>query len=104
MPVFYLIVLLLKCSSDEARQPLSRKIPIPSSRINPYRMVIVMRLAVVGFFFFYRLKNPVHDAYTLWLVSVVCEIWFAMSWILEQFPKWHPINRETYGERLALRF
>ncbi|XP_056158686.1 probable cellulose synthase A catalytic subunit 8 [UDP-forming] [Syzygium oleosum] len=90
--------------NDEARQPLSRKIPIPSSRINPYRMVIVMRLLVIGFFLYYRLKNPVHDAYTLWLVSVVCEIWFAMSWILEQFPKWHPVNRETYGERLALRY
>ncbi|KAF8043992.1 hypothetical protein BT93_A2082 [Corymbia citriodora subsp. variegata] len=90
--------------NDKARQPLSRKIPIPSSRINPYRMVIVMRLLVVGFFFYYRLKNPVHDAYTLWLVSVICEIWFAMAWILEQFPKWHPVNRETYGERLALRY
>nr|GEX53069.1 cellulose synthase A catalytic subunit 3 [UDP-forming] [Tanacetum cinerariifolium] len=30
--------------NDEARQPLSRKVSIPSSRINPYRLVIVLRL------------------------------------------------------------
>jgi hypothetical protein len=27
-----------------------------------------------------------------------------MSWILDQFPKWNPINRETYLDRLALRW
>ncbi|GFQ08464.1 cellulose synthase a catalytic subunit 3 [UDP-forming], partial [Phtheirospermum japonicum] len=57
--------------NDEARQPLSRKVSIPSSRINPYRMII---------------------------------IWFAISWILDQFPKWLPVNRETYLDRLALRY
>ncbi|GJN07601.1 hypothetical protein PR202_ga25504 [Eleusine coracana subsp. coracana] len=44
------------------------------------------------------------DAFALWLISVVCEIWFAMSWILDQFPKWFPIQRETYLDRLTLRF
>ncbi|RZB77360.1 Cellulose synthase A catalytic subunit 3 isoform D [Glycine soja] len=57
--------------NDEARQPLSRKVSIPSSRINPY---------------------------------LICEIWFAISWILDQFPKWLPVNRETYLDRLALRY
>ncbi|OAY81904.1 Cellulose synthase A catalytic subunit 9 (UDP-forming) [Ananas comosus] len=33
--------------SDEARQPLSRKVSIASSKINPYRMVIVVRLVVL---------------------------------------------------------
>ncbi|KAG2640951.1 hypothetical protein PVAP13_2KG131600 [Panicum virgatum] len=89
---------------DEARQPLSRKVPIPSSRINPYRMIIVIRLVVLGFFFHYRVMHPVNDAFALWLISVICEIWFAMSWILDQFPKWLPIERETYLDRLSLRF
>nr|AFI71895.1 cellulose synthase 6 [Paeonia lactiflora] len=89
---------------DEARQPLSRKIPIASSRINPYRMIIVIRLVVLGFFFHYRVLNPVKDAYALWLISVICEIWFAVSWILDQFPKWLPIDRETYLDRLSLRY
>ncbi|KAH7444934.1 hypothetical protein KP509_02G098700 [Ceratopteris richardii] len=89
---------------DEARQPLSRKVGIASSLINPYRMVIVLRLAVLGFFFRYRILNPVPNAFGLWLTSIVCEIWFAFSWILDQFPKWFPINRETYLDRLSLRY
>ncbi|WOH14665.1 hypothetical protein DCAR_0934185 [Daucus carota subsp. sativus] len=90
--------------NDEARQPLSRKVSIPSSRINPYRMVIVVRLVVLCIFLHYRITNPVKNAYPLWLLSVICEIWFAFSWILDQFPKWLPVNRETYLDRLALRY
>ncbi|KAK4803551.1 hypothetical protein SAY86_003368 [Trapa natans] len=89
---------------DEARQPLSRKLPVSSSQINPYRMIIIIRLVVLGFFFHYRVTHPVNDAFALWLVSVICEIWFAISWILDQFPKWLPIERETYLDRLSLRY
>ncbi|KAL0344326.1 UNVERIFIED_CONTAM: Cellulose synthase A catalytic subunit [UDP-forming] [Sesamum angustifolium] len=88
---------------DEGRQPLSRKLPIASSKINPYRMIILLRLVVLGLFFHYRILNPVPDAYGLWMTSVICEIWFAVSWILDQFPKWYPIERETYLDRLSLR-
>lgn len=91
------------CRNDETRQPLSRKVPVASSKLNPYRMVIVLRLVVLGIFLHYRITNPVPNAYALWLISVICEIWFAFSWILDQFPKWLPINRETYLDRLALR-
>ncbi|KAL4181661.1 hypothetical protein AMTRI_Chr12g238440 [Amborella trichopoda] len=89
---------------DEARQPLSRKVPIASSKVNPYRMVIVARLFILAIFLRYRILNPVHDAIGLWLTSVTCEIWFAFSWILDQFPKWFPIDRETYLDRLSLRY
>ncbi|KAJ4956503.1 hypothetical protein NE237_013286 [Protea cynaroides] len=88
----------------EARQPLWRKVPIPSSKISPYRIVIVLRLVILAFFFRFRILTPANDAYPLWLISVICEIWFALSWILDQFPKWNPINRETYLDRLTLRF
>ncbi|KAF9688510.1 hypothetical protein SADUNF_Sadunf02G0204500 [Salix dunnii] len=88
----------------EARQPLWRKIPIPSSRINPYRIVIVLRLIILCFFFRFRILTPASDAYALWLISVICEIWFGFSWILDQFPKWNPIERETYLDRLSMRF
>ncbi|KAF3541591.1 hypothetical protein F2Q69_00018949 [Brassica cretica] len=94
----------MACRIDEARQPLSRKVPIASSKINPYRMVIVARLVILAVFLRYRLLNPVHDALGLWLTSVICEIWFAVSWILDQFPKWFPIDRETYLDRLSLRY
>ncbi|KAI8568063.1 hypothetical protein RHMOL_Rhmol02G0168400 [Rhododendron molle] len=88
----------------DAAQPLSRVIPIPKSQISPYRAVIILRLIILGLFFNYRVTHPVDSAFGLWLVSVICEIWFAVSWVLDQFPKWSPINRETYIERLSERY
>lgn len=82
---------------------MSRKVAIASSKINPYRMVIILRLVVLAFFLRYRIRHPVEDAIGLWLTSIICEIWFAISWILDQFPKWFPIDRETYLDRLSLR-
>ncbi|CAK9874927.1 unnamed protein product [Sphagnum jensenii] len=89
---------------DESRRALSRKIFLTSNKINPYRMVIIIRLVIVAFFFHYRILNPVPNAFGLWLTSVICEIWFAISWIFDQFPKWFPINRETYLDRLSFRY
>jgi cellulose synthase A len=89
---------------DDTRQPLNKVVPFPSSKLTLYRIVIILRLIIVGFFFEYRVSTPVNDAYPLWLVSVICEVWFVVSWILDQFPKWMPINRETYLDKLALRF
>ncbi|XP_057949300.1 cellulose synthase A catalytic subunit 8 [UDP-forming] [Malania oleifera] len=89
---------------SEAAQPLSRIIPLPRNRITPYRFVIIMRLIILGLFFHYRVTNPVDSALGLWLTSIICEIWFAVSWVLDQFPKWYPINRETYLDNLSARF
>ncbi|KAJ1385655.1 Cellulose synthase [Sesbania bispinosa] len=88
----------------EARQPLWRKVAVPSSLINPYRIVIILRLIILLFFFQFRITTPVHDAFALWLISVVCEFWLALSWFVDQFPKWFPITRETYLDRLSIRF
>ncbi|KAM6565051.1 hypothetical protein CsatB_025049 [Cannabis sativa] len=88
----------------EARQPLWRKIPVSSSLISPYRIVIVLRIIILFFFLQFRVSTPVQDAFPLWLISVMCEIWFALSWIIDQLPKWNPITRETYLDRLCIRF
>ncbi|CAM0882709.1 unnamed protein product [Alopecurus aequalis] len=88
----------------DAYEPLSRIIPISKNKLTPYRAVIIMRLVVLGLFFHYRITNPVDSAYGLWLTSVICEIWFGFSWILDQFPKWCPVNRETYVDRLIARY
>ncbi|XVE51488.1 hypothetical protein DITRI_Ditri02bG0045200 [Diplodiscus trichospermus] len=93
-----------KPAADDASQPLSAIIPIPKGRLAPYRTVIIMRLIILGLFFNYRVTNPVDSAFGLWLTSVICEIWFAFSWVLDQFPKWYPINRETYIDRLSARY
>ncbi|KAL8139138.1 hypothetical protein V2J09_005139 [Rumex salicifolius] len=90
--------------NEQARQPLWRKVPVASSKINPYRIVIILRLVILVFFIRFRILTPAMDAYPLWLISVICEMWFALSWILDQFPKWSPIDRETYLDRLSMRF
>ncbi|KAF8377961.1 hypothetical protein HHK36_031350 [Tetracentron sinense] len=80
---------------DKPWKPLSRKLPIPAAIISPYRLLIAVRLVVLGFFLTWRVKHPNEEAIWLWAMSIVCEIWFAFSWILDQIPKLCPINRST---------
>ncbi|XP_057801498.1 cellulose synthase-like protein D4 [Salvia miltiorrhiza] len=82
-------------SSDKPWRPLSRVIDVPNSIISPYRLLIAIRFVIMCFFLVWRVRHPNEDAIWLWLMSVVCEIWFAFSWILDQVPKMHPINRST---------
>ncbi|KAL2930947.1 Cellulose synthase A catalytic subunit 8 [UDP-forming] [Bienertia sinuspersici] len=76
-------------------QPLSRIVPIPRTKLTSYRIVIIVRLIILALFFHYRITNPVDSAFGLWLTSVICEICF---------PKWCPINRETFLDQLSLRY
>ncbi|GLT29256.1 hypothetical protein SLA2020_041330 [Shorea laevis] len=91
-------------SNDKPWKPLSRVTPIPAAIISPYRLLIVIRLVVLGFFLHWRVMHPNEDAIWLWLMSVVCEIWFAFSWILDQVPKLCPVNRSTDLEVLQEKF
>ncbi|MQL70937.1 hypothetical protein Taro_003264, partial [Colocasia esculenta] len=81
--------------TDKQWKPLTRRIPMPAAIISPYRMLIVVRLVTLFFFLTWRVKHPNEEAYWLWGMSIVCEIWFAFSWILDQVPKLCPINRST---------
>ncbi|KAL8534763.1 hypothetical protein ACS0TY_010698 [Phlomoides rotata] len=76
-------------------RPLTRKLKIPAAIISPYRLLIVVRMVVLGLFLTWRIRHPNNDAVWLWGMSIVCEIWFAFSWILDQVPKLCPINRAT---------
>lgn len=59
------------------------------------RVLIMIRLLALFFFLGWRVTNPNEDAMWLWGISVVCEIWFAFSWLLDILPKFNPINRST---------
>ncbi|CAL9079326.1 unnamed protein product [Musa textilis] len=80
---------------DKPWKPLTRKIPMPAGIISPYRLLILVRLVALGFFLVWRVKHPNEEAMWLWGMSIVCEVWFAFSWILDVIPKLHPINRAT---------
>lgn len=55
----------------------------------------MIRLVVLFFFLGWRVQNPNPEAMWLWGISLVCEIWFAFSWVLDILPKLNPINRAT---------
>ncbi|KAJ7524033.1 hypothetical protein O6H91_18G073800 [Diphasiastrum complanatum] len=80
---------------EKSKQPLCRKTGIAPAIISPYRLLVLVRLVVLVFFLWWRVVHPNKDAVWLWGMSVVCEIWFAFSWILDQLPKLCPVNRFT---------
>jgi cellulose synthase A len=75
---------------------LSSKVPLPSARLNMYRAAVALRAVFLALFLRYRVTHPVHDAYGLWLASVACECWLALSWLAGQLTKLSPTNRATH--------
>ncbi|XP_024365235.1 cellulose synthase-like protein D3 [Physcomitrium patens] len=89
---------------DKSKKPLSRKAPISPGILSPYRLLVVIRMVVLGLFLTWRVRHNNPDAMWLWGMSIVCEIWFAFSWILDQLPKLSPINRMTDLKVLKEKF
>ncbi|CAH8362196.1 unnamed protein product [Eruca vesicaria subsp. sativa] len=85
-------------------RPLTRKLKIPAAIISPYRLLIFIRVVVLALFLTWRIKHQNQDAIWLWGMSVVCELWFAFSWLLDQLPKLCPINRATDLQVLKEKF
>lgn len=83
---------------------LTRRLKISAAILSPYRILILVRMVVLGFFLEWRITNPNEDAIWLWGMSVVCEIWIAFSWLLDQLPKLCPINRTTDLDVLREKF
>ncbi|KAI3806459.1 hypothetical protein L1987_22366 [Smallanthus sonchifolius] len=90
--------------NDRRNRPLTRKVGISPAVLSPYRLLIVIRLAALGLFLTWRILHPNHDAVWLWLMSVICEVWFAFSWLLDQLPKLCPVTRSTDLTVLKERF
>jgi cellulose synthase-like protein len=63
--------------------------------VPPIRLLVLIRLVALAFFLMWRIKHQNNDAIWLWGMSIVCELWFAFSWVLAQLPKLCPINRAT---------
>ncbi|CAH8254370.1 unnamed protein product [Arabidopsis lyrata] len=84
--------------------PLTRIVKISPIIIALYRILIVVRVVSLVLFLFWRIRNPNNKAIWLWLLSVICEIWFAFSWLLDQIPKLFPVNHATDIEALKATF
>ncbi|KAK3020559.1 hypothetical protein RJ639_046909 [Escallonia herrerae] len=90
--------------NERKNRPLTRKVWVSTKIISPYRLLMVIRLAALCCFLTWRIANPNHEAMWLWIISVICEIWFAVSWILDQLPKVCPVKRVTDLSVLKERF
>ncbi|KAI3823336.1 hypothetical protein L1987_04771 [Smallanthus sonchifolius] len=89
---------------DKPWRPLTRRLPMPTSIISPYRLLILVRFIVLCFYLTWRVTHPNDEAMWLWFMSIVCELWFAFSWILDQVPKLCPVNRSADLQLLRDKF
>ncbi|XP_052187683.1 cellulose synthase-like protein D5 [Diospyros lotus] len=90
--------------NERRNRPLTRKVGVSAAILSPYRLLMFARLAALACFLTWRISNPNREAMWLWIMSVVCESWFALSWVLDQFPKLCPVNRVTDLSVLKERF
>ncbi|KAJ9187827.1 hypothetical protein P3X46_003243 [Hevea brasiliensis] len=89
---------------ERSRRPLTRKVGVSAAILSPYRLLIAIRLAALGLFLTWRIRHPNREAMWLWGMSITCETWFAISWLLDQLPKLCPVNRVTDLSVLKDRF
>ncbi|CAN1352954.1 Cellulose synthase-like protein D5 [Linum perenne] len=89
---------------EKSGRPLTRKVNVSAAIISPYRLLIAIRLAALVLFLTWRVRHPNRQAMWLWGMSVTCELWFALSWVLDQLYKLCPVNRVTDLSVLKDRF
>ena len=55
--------------------------------------MILLRLIAIIALFIWRTRNRNRDGVWLWATSMVGDVWFGFSWVLNQLPKLNPIKR-----------
>ncbi|TVU38484.1 hypothetical protein EJB05_11856, partial [Eragrostis curvula] len=86
---------------EDGRVLLFRKYKVKGSLLHPYRALICIRVVAVLLFFIWRIKHNKSDVMWFWTMSVVGDIWFGFSWLLNQLPKFNPVK--TVPDLAALR-
>lgn len=57
------------------------------------RFFILVRLVAIVAFFAWRIEHRNRDGVWLWATSMVADVWFGFSWLLNQLPKLNPVKR-----------
>ncbi|KAF7008084.1 hypothetical protein CFC21_022941 [Triticum aestivum] len=86
---------------EEGRPLLFRTYKVKGTLLHPYRALIFIRLIAVLLFFVWRIKHNKSDIMWFWTMSVVGDVWFGFSWLLNQLPKFNPVK--TIPDMVALR-
>ncbi|KAG8080166.1 hypothetical protein GUJ93_ZPchr0007g3333 [Zizania palustris] len=90
-----------ECGGEDGRPLLFRSYKVKGALLHPYRALIFARLIGVLLFFGWRIKHNNSDIMWFWTLSVVGDVWFGFSWLLNQLPKFNPIK--TIPDLAALK-
>uniref|UniRef100_A0A0D9X061 Glycosyltransferase 2-like domain-containing protein n=1 Tax=Leersia perrieri TaxID=77586 RepID=A0A0D9X061_9ORYZ len=80
-------------AGEDGQPPLFRTYKIRGFLLHPYRLLILLRVIAVVAFFAWRIRHKSHDDGWLWTLSVVGDVWFGFSWLLNQLTQLNPIKR-----------
>uniref|UniRef100_A0A0E0LM16 Uncharacterized protein n=1 Tax=Oryza punctata TaxID=4537 RepID=A0A0E0LM16_ORYPU len=80
-------------ASGGGRPPLFRMYKVKGIILHPYRFLILARLIAIVAFFAWRIRHKNRDGVWLWTMSMVGDVWFGFSWVLNQLPKLSPTKR-----------
>uniref|UniRef100_A0ACD6AB30 Uncharacterized protein n=1 Tax=Avena sativa TaxID=4498 RepID=A0ACD6AB30_AVESA len=86
---------------EDGRPLLFRTYKVKGTLLHPYRALMLIRLIAVLLFLVWRLKHNKSDIMWFWTMSVVGDVWFGFSWLLNQLPKLNPVK--TIPDLAALR-
>ncbi|MED6112365.1 hypothetical protein PIB30_061005 [Stylosanthes scabra] len=62
-------------------------------------LILILQLLLLG----YRVISSFNNYTFHWLVALICETWFTLSWIFAITTQWNPAVIQTYPERLLQR-
>ncbi|XP_047079501.1 probable mixed-linked glucan synthase 9 [Lolium rigidum] len=69
---------------------LYRTFRVKGFLINLYRLLTLIRVVLVILFFTWRMDHQDSDSMWLWWISVVGDLWFGVTWLLNQVTKLKP--------------
>uniref|UniRef100_M4EPV9 Glycosyltransferase 2-like domain-containing protein n=2 Tax=Brassica TaxID=3705 RepID=M4EPV9_BRACM len=82
-----------------------------TGRVIAYRVFSASVFFCICWIWLYRVTAPVEVDENrtglvrfVWLVMLVTEIWFGLYWIVMQSPRWNPVWRFTFTDRLSRRY
>ncbi|KAL6657841.1 hypothetical protein ACP70R_005621 [Stipagrostis hirtigluma subsp. patula] len=81
-----------ECGGEEGRALLFRRYKLKGTILHPYRALIFIRLIAFAMFFMWRIRHNKSNIMWFWTMSVIGDIWFGFSWLLNQLPKFNPIK------------
>uniref|UniRef100_A0A0A0KT82 Uncharacterized protein n=1 Tax=Cucumis sativus TaxID=3659 RepID=A0A0A0KT82_CUCSA len=89
---------------EKTRRSLTSKLPVSPTILIPYRLLTIVRTLLLGFYLTWIVTHPNDESMWLWRIFNTCELWLALSWLLEQLPRLCLINRSTDVSALKDRF